>query len=111
MSGVGKTWTKRGPKITGRKSGTFNKMPFHKVVDVLIARGLNPTEELLKVVPVLEPEDQAKIWMFLITYTQARPPSEEIKTISAMAELADKVTLLSDEELIKSIRADDANLK
>lgn len=81
-------------------------MPFHKVVDVLVMKGLNPTEELLKLVPELEPAEQAKIWMFLITYTQARPATEELKTVSAIPELADKIELLSDAELIKAIRND-----
>ena len=101
----GKAWTKRTRK------GVTNKLHFHKVVDVLIEKGLNPTKELLLLIPELEPIEQAKIWMFLITYTQSRPPVEELKTVSGMAELADKVQLLSDEELIKAVRTTDVSVK
>lgn len=94
----GKVWAK------GRTKNAINKIPFHKVIDVLIAKNLNPTEEILKLLPELSASEQVKTWLFLLTYTQNRPPVEEVKTVNAMAEISEKVEAISSDELVRAIR-------
>jgi DNA integrity scanning protein DisA with diadenylate cyclase activity len=88
---------------SGRKKGQLKKVTVARVREVLAEHGKNPTEEILKLIPYLEPEDQLKAWCFLIGFSEARPSEEEQNKLNKVAELADKLEKMSDEQLTKAI--------
>ena len=58
--------------LAGRKKGTLNKGRVAKVSEKLLEKCLDPVEELLKLLPEMEAKEQAKVWMDLLSYTQAK---------------------------------------
>jgi hypothetical protein len=60
------------PPTAGRKKGTPNKATLLKVEEVLAQKGINPVEEILALIPDLPPVAQAKTWLELLQYTQAK---------------------------------------
>lgn len=55
---------------SGRKKGSVNKRTLLRVDEVLSARGLNPVEEILKLMPDLPPVEQARQWHEILKYVQ-----------------------------------------
>lgn len=104
-------WVKGHKKVGGRKKGSKNKLNYKKVIDVLLEKGLNPTEEILKLIPELEISEQVKTWLFLLTYTQARPPVEDVKTVNALSDLAEKMQQYSDDDLERLIKEPKATVR
>jgi hypothetical protein len=65
------------PQTSGRKKGTPNKKKILKVADVLADQNIDPTKKILNIIPTLEPEDQVKAWLDLLSYCQAKPKDSE----------------------------------
>lgn len=63
----------KGRKTGGRQKGTKNKRSLFSVMETLIIAGSNPVQELLRLIPVLEEKEQAKVWLELLSYTQGKP--------------------------------------
>lgn len=63
------------PKVpgSGRTKGTLNKASILRVQDVLAQKGLNPVEEVLKLMPKLAEAQRVKAWLELLSYCQAKP--------------------------------------
>lgn len=68
------------PANAGRKKGSLNRKTIARVADVLAEKDINPTEKILELIQKghLEPRDEVKAWLELLSYTQAKPkPTEE----------------------------------
>ena len=71
------------PKTGGRQKGTRNKRSSFKVArttTVMESKGLNPIEEILKLIPSLEPKEQVKAWEYIHQFVDVKPkdlPDEE----------------------------------
>jgi hypothetical protein len=94
----------------GRPPGRPNKFRLEDVARVLGRAELNPTEEILKLIPLLEPRDQAKTWFWLLAYTQPRPAAIEMKTIEAVNEIAEKMESITSEELAEFIKKEPSDV-
>lgn len=82
----------------GRKKGSLNVVKVLKVKDVLIKRGINPTDELIDMIPTLKPEDQLKAWTLLIEYTQNKP-KEDAEKDDDILEMYEELKDVSSEDL------------
>lgn len=88
------------PKSGGRKKGTGNKRSTFRVARttvVMESKGLNPIEEILKLIPSLEPKEQVKAWEYIHQFVDVKPkdlpePEEQ--------EFDDALEELTTEELI-----------
>lgn len=63
-------------KHASRKPGKIN---LRKVAEVLESYGMDPTEEILKVVPELDADTRARVMLGLLEYVQPRLKSVEMK--------------------------------
>lgn len=61
------------PSNAGRKKGSKNKKKVPRISDFLAQEGINPVDEVLRLLPELEPRDQAKLWMDIVSYCQPKP--------------------------------------
>lgn len=97
----------------GRKPGSKNKKTVLRVKEILAESGINPTEEILKLIPILEPEEQLKAWGLLLSYCEVKPREDEAPPIEGTEDLAEKLRDVSDSNLIKVIefqrKADEEN--
>lgn len=64
------------PESSGRKKGTPNKKKIVKVADLLAEQNINPAEKILNIIPTLDPEDQVKAWLDLLSYCEAKPKDQ-----------------------------------
>lgn len=62
---------------SGRKPGVANKKKILKANEVLSNKDINPTEEILKLIPDLNARDQVETWKFLLSFLEAKPKSVE----------------------------------
>lgn len=98
MNGAGK------PHI-GRKLGVPNKRKSFRAALVLARKRISPIEELLKVIPLLDPAEQAKAWKYLHEFVDVRPtalPDADERATS----LDDKFDDISTEDLLKLAKLD-----
>lgn len=58
------------PSKSGRKKGAKNKKTLLKVEEFLASRNVHPVEEILKRLPLMEPEAAARILLELMKYWQ-----------------------------------------
>lgn len=58
------------PEGAGRKKGAKNKKKVMRVEDVLVEKGVNPVEEILKTLPDLKPAERVETLLKLIPYYQ-----------------------------------------
>jgi hypothetical protein len=65
----------------GRPVGSPNKSKLLRVEDLLAEKDINPIEEILKLIPTLEPRDQVKTWLDIQGYVQAKPRDIESQLI------------------------------
>jgi hypothetical protein len=67
------------PPNSGRKKGSKNIRKVAKVSDILAERGLNPAEEILRILEQedLKPSEQIDAWLDLLSYCQAKPKEVE----------------------------------
>lgn len=91
------------PEGSGRQPGSKNKKTILKVTETLTSRDFSPTDKLLDLLPTLEPEDQAKVLMFLISYCEAKP-KEETKDDSNL-ESPNELKDVSNSVLIKFLKS------
>ena len=60
-------FTKGHEKLGGRKVGTPNKASL-KLLDQLIERNLNPVEEIIKLLPLVDANKKLDAWLKLLSY-------------------------------------------
>jgi hypothetical protein len=89
---------------SGKKKGATHATTFRKTIEVIKENSLNPTEEILKLIPHLELKDQMKAWFELLSYSQPKPMAEAETLDYPSATLAEKLKDVSSEELILLLR-------
>ena len=94
------------PPGSGRKPGMKNKKRVSKAVELLVELDLNPTTEILKIIPTLEPMEQVEIWLELLSYCESKPKSEPETDPEDDPDEMDVLRDVSEETLLKLIRAD-----
>ena len=84
------------PGQSGNPSGRPKRI-LPRIDEVLKAKSLEPLDELLKLLPDLEPRDKMKVWLEIIAYIhpKAKPVTEEEE---------DELDKLPTSELLKMIR-------
>lgn len=87
--------------------GRVHKFKIADVHHVLAQNNINPTEEILKLIPMLDFSEQIKAWFLLLSYTQPKPAPIEMKTIDAVNELVEKMQDITTEELVNIFTSDD----
>lgn len=86
----------------GRRPGSKNKKKIVKVADLLAEKEINPVEKILALIPSLDPQDQVKSWLDLLSYCQSKPKAvEEPQDDDEDLEDFDEV---SNADLIKLVR-------
>lgn len=60
----------------GRKKGSLNKKKVARVSDYLADNNLNPTAEIVKLIPSMSEQEQIATWFELLSYSQAKPKPE-----------------------------------
>lgn len=65
----------------GRPAGAPNKSKLLRVEDLLAEKNQNPIEEILKLLPTLDPRDQVKTWLDIQSYVQPKPKDTESQVI------------------------------
>lgn len=99
------------PKTGGRKKGQLaRKISYKSVREYLLDLQLFPLQEILKRIPDLSPEQQIKVWLELLAYsepkmTEARYEKEQIETIDAESTVKELTT----EEIIKQLNDSSIN--
>lgn len=66
------------PPNAGRKKGTKNKKRVPLVTEYLASRGINPINEILKLIPELESDQRFQAWKTLLSHTQPNLKAEII---------------------------------
>lgn len=91
------------PPGSGRKKGQKKRMP--RVAERLAELGINPVNEVLAIIPKLEPEDQLKAWLELHSYCQGRARAkEEPEMPDEEDEGNDPIDKLSEAQLLRLVR-------
>lgn len=72
---------KGGP---GRPPGSLDKKTLLNAKDTLANKGINPTEQILLLIPTLKPAEQLQAWALLLKYTQPTPQSESNSDLPAI---------------------------
>lgn len=86
---------------SGKKKGSTHATTFRKTIEVITASNLNPTEEILKLIPQLDLKDQMKAWIELVRYSQPKPVVEDKESDDdPFATIAEKIKDVSSEELV-----------
>jgi len=89
------------PAGAGRKKGSVNKKKLLRVEEVLLAADLSPVDELIKLLPQLQPKDAARVLLELQSYVEPKPKAVELP--------ADEIQLtvvgddVSDDALIRAL--------
>lgn len=83
-----------GPNLTGMRRKTF-------VLSQLLAHGREPVEELLALLPDLDPQEKAQIWMKLLAFCYPTLKSIEVEKDPS---LTLQVTALNVAELCQAAR-------
>lgn len=86
------------PGVSGNPGGKPKRL-LPRVDEILYKAGLNPTDELMKLMPTLRPREQAEIWLELLAYCQAKPKHHD-----EAKEVLDELKALSTQELLKLVK-------
>jgi hypothetical protein len=96
------------PAGAGRKKGSLNKKKVLRVEEVLIKENINPIEEILKLIPKLQPAEQVKSYFDLLKYLQPTLKAQEVNPDDYSSSEEDEEENLTDEltneELIKLVK-------
>ncbi len=75
------------PVNAGRKKGSLNRRTLAKAAlnleQVLIEAKFNPSQKILDLMPLLEPRDQVKACLELLSFIQAKPKAIEMPDVQA----------------------------
>jgi hypothetical protein len=74
----------------GRPKGAKNITSLARVADMLASKSRHPVEELLHLLPELEPKDRATVWMALLRFIEA-PAIPKRDNVVAALEVSYKV--------------------
>lgn len=108
------------PPGSGRQKGTSNKKTVAKVSDYLGDQGINPAEEILKIINekkktlddkgevigetfVLGSQVRADLWLELLSFCHAKPKTLEIKSSDPNEDLSEFDNVAT-EDLMKAIK-------
>jgi hypothetical protein len=69
------------PRRPGRPFGSKSKSKVLRVDEFLSEAGINPVEKLMKLMPELEPKEQARVWLELQSYCTAKSKDAESQLI------------------------------
>lgn len=94
------------PANSGRKKGTLNKKT-HLLEEILTAKGVNPVEEILKMIPSLEPKQQVDVHLELMSYLYPRRKAVDVVADAPTSPLLGiKVTPALMDRLVAQARAE-----
>lgn len=65
------------PLNSGRKPGTPNIKRLPGVEQFLSEKDINPISEILKLIPLVPPNDQLKAWFNILSYVQHKPKEND----------------------------------
>ncbi|HEY8270749.1 MAG TPA: hypothetical protein VIG33_07650 [Pseudobdellovibrionaceae bacterium] len=82
---------------SGRKPGTPNKKSLLRVEEVLAEKNVNPTEEILAIIPSLDPNEQVRAWGMLLSYIQPKPASGGV----GKSDSSDDTNILTIEDVLE----------
>jgi hypothetical protein len=88
------------PETSGRKPGSKNKKTILRVEEVLSENEVNPTEEILAIIPILDPNEQLKAWGMLLAYIQGKPSNGTPEGGSIRKDENEEKTVLTIEDVL-----------
>lgn len=84
------------PARKGRPKGSKDLKTLLKCEFVLANKNINPTEEILKLIPQLDPQQQMEAWQFLLKYCQPQYSPTNIMVVSSSNQTEIKTTNTQD---------------
>lgn len=88
-------YQKGHPGGPGRKKGVGNLKKLAKVSQILIEKGINPVDEMLKLIPQLSPKDQTASWQYLHSFVETKPKEIAEEPVVEEVSNADILELVS----------------
>lgn len=89
------------PGNPGRPKGALGKKKVKRVDQYFIENDINPIEQIMRELPLLEPRDRVKTMLELLTYCYAKPNQyEPLESLDENSEIMDKFKKVTDEALI-----------
>lgn len=101
MAGIHRFSKENQPAVKGRKKGSKDIKTLLRCEVVLANNNLNPTEEILKLIPKLDPKDQLAAWQFLLKYTQ--PPLSPTNILLVNNNSQSNLNQMETEELMQEV--------
>ena len=86
------------PEGSGRRKGQKSKNRLLRIEEYLAENKINPIQEIITLIPSLDPEDQVKTWLQLQAYLQ--PKASEANDPTRQDEEEEDLSSLSEAELI-----------
>ena len=65
------------PPTSGRKPGQVNRRNLLRVSEFFLKKGLEPVEEIYKLMDDLKPDRQVQVWLELLSYCEPRPKADD----------------------------------
>lgn len=87
------------PPNAGRKPGSKNKKKIFNTSEILANKDINPTEEILKLIPEMNVREKVEAWKYLHSFTEAKPRMPEAQVEESESSI-DKLEDIDTENLI-----------
>ena len=89
------------PGNPGRPKGALGKKKVKRVDQYFLEKNINPVEQIMQELPLLEPRDRVKTMLELLSYCYAKPHQfEPLESIDENSEVMDAFKKVTDEALI-----------
>ena len=96
------------PAGSGRKKGVKNKVKVDvpQVRELLGMKGINPIEEIMKLLPDLRTNEQVEVWKWLYQYVEPKLSEQRFEKIQAQLENQSSFSLQSSstEQLVSIVK-------
>lgn len=96
------------PPNSGAKKGHTYKKSIMRVDEVLAEKNINPTEELLRLMPEFDLDQKLRAWGLILTYSQSKPVDKTIDD-DTKNDISERLKDITDEQLIRAIEYKDKN--
>jgi hypothetical protein len=97
------------PRYGGRKKGSRTyKRALQTIEKALLEQNRNPIKEVIRLIPELNPNEQVKVWLEILTYIVPKPKAVEVDDTEEEVEVSPAVdiTQIDTEELLKVLPVD-----
>lgn len=89
------------PGNPGRPKGALGKKKVKRVDQYFLENNINPVEQIMQELPLLEPRDRVKTMLELLSYCYAKPNIyEPLEILDENSEVMDAFKKVTDEALI-----------